>query len=249
MARHLLVVGAQRCGTTYLASLLDEHPQITLARPASPEPKYFLDERSVDRGAEEYRARFFAHATDEQVLADKSTSYLEHAAAAERAAAVLGEADILVLLRDPVPRAVSHWRFSTQHGLEDRPLAVALRESLAEARPWDPAASSVSPYAYAERGRYADYLGPWHSAFPGRVHVLFTEELAGSRPAVASLYRTLGVDAGFVPSGLDAVVNASTAPSGGLDPGLERRLRDYFADADRRLRDLLGREVPWATAA
>ena len=42
--RHLLVVGAQRCGTTYLSRALDAHPDVTMARPSPPEPKVFCDE-------------------------------------------------------------------------------------------------------------------------------------------------------------------------------------------------------------
>ena len=34
MTRYLLVVGAQRCGTTYLYQVLDEHPEIAMAKPA-----------------------------------------------------------------------------------------------------------------------------------------------------------------------------------------------------------------------
>ena len=37
------IVGAQRCGTTTLARLLDSDPRIELAGPVWPEPKFFLD--------------------------------------------------------------------------------------------------------------------------------------------------------------------------------------------------------------
>ena len=62
---------------------------------------------------------------------------------------------------DPIERAVSNWKFSRASGLEDRPLAEALRQNLAGAVPWDAARTSVSPFAYLERGRYAAQLDPW----------------------------------------------------------------------------------------
>ena len=78
MIRHLLVIGAQRCGTTYLHTLLDAHPQITMARPANPEPKVFCsDEATRARARQWYRETYFAHAGDELLLGEKSTSYLE----------------------------------------------------------------------------------------------------------------------------------------------------------------------------
>ena len=56
MAGHFLVVGAQRCGTTYLHDLLAAHPEIAMARPARPEPKAFL--REEPPRADDYRAEF-----------------------------------------------------------------------------------------------------------------------------------------------------------------------------------------------
>ncbi|MDP9318558.1 MAG: sulfotransferase domain-containing protein, partial [Actinomycetota bacterium] len=158
MTRHLLVIGGQRCGTTYLYAMLEAHPDIAMARPARPEPKVFMSDELAARGLEWYRATYFAHATTESVLGEKSTSYLEDGEAAKHAASVLGAAEIVVQLRDPVARAVSNWRFSAGHGLEERPLAQALDENLQGLRDWDRSVSSVSPFAYLERGRYVDYL-------------------------------------------------------------------------------------------
>src|SRR5680860_943931 len=146
MTSHFLVVGAQRCGTTYLHDLLAAHPDIAMARPARPEPKVFLRGEPVD--ADAYRAEYFGHADDAHLLGEKSTSYLEVPGVPERVADALGAPRIVAQLRDPVARAVSNWRFSRDHGAEDRPLADALRADLAGPREWDRSVSSVSPYAY-----------------------------------------------------------------------------------------------------
>ncbi len=81
------VIGAQRCGTTYLHDLLAAHPQIAMARPARPEPKVFLLRRARRPGVGSGTSdTYFAHATDETLLGEKSTSYLEYPEAADRAA-------------------------------------------------------------------------------------------------------------------------------------------------------------------
>ena len=214
MTRHLLVVGAQRCGTTYLHDLLAAHPQIAMARPARPEPKVFLSEELAGRGRDWYRETYFTHATDEALLGEKSTSYLEYAEAADRAAAMLGDPLILVQLRDPVQRAISHWAFSTDGGLETRPLAEVLRPTWHGPLPWDPARTSVSPFAYLERGRYTDYLGPWLSRFGADVTLLLLEEMVSAPDRVSDLYGSLGVDA--VPaSRRGSPVNESQQPRPG----------------------------------
>ncbi|MDX6323649.1 MAG: hypothetical protein QOK15_3 [Nocardioidaceae bacterium] len=246
MTRHLLIIGAQRCGTTYLASLLDAHPEVTMARPARPEPKVFLSAEKSGRGLGWYDATFFAHATTEKVLGEKSTSYLEDADAPARAASVLGEPEILVMLRDPVQRAVSNWRFSTDHGLEERPLPEALEADLSGEQPWSHTGASVSPYAYLQRGRYSRYLAPWLAAFPRTLSVLFLEELRADTDRIGEVYAALGVDGSFRPEGADRPVNESEEQAPELAPAFRRLLDEYFAEDAVQLGRQLRRDPPWA---
>jgi hypothetical protein len=242
---HLLVIGAQRSGTSYLRSLLDAHPEITMARPWSPEPKVFCDPALSTKGIAWYRDTYFRHVRDEQLLGDKSTSYLEDAQAPARARAMLGDAHVLAVLRDPVERAVSNWRFSTESGLEERPLETALRENLTTHAAWDPGVTSVSPFAYLERGRYIDYLEPWIAAFPDTMHVLFLKELVGDQSVVDGLWKSLGVGPGDGTEQPEEPVNENQGEPPVLSTELEGRLRAYFEASDQALSVHLGRPLPW----
>lgn len=244
MSRHFVVAGAQRCGTTYLRTLLAEHPDIAMAEPARPEPKVLLDPDRVARGAEWYRATYFPHAVPGQLLGEKSTSYLDVPAVAEAARRLLGDPMVLVQLRDPVARAVSHWSFSTEHGLEHRPLAEVLEANLEGPLPWDGTSTSVSPFAYLERGHYAERLRPWVAAYGDRLRVLLLEDLLATPATLADTYAWLGVARGVRPPSIGTPVNASQEhPRLGCD--LRRRLRDHYAEADAELAELLGRDLPW----
>jgi hypothetical protein len=245
VSRHLLVIGAQRCGTTYLADVLDSHPEIAVARPRRPEPKVFLSDERARRGVEWYRSTYFAHHPTAVVLAEKSTSYLEDAGAGRRAQATLPVLRILVQLRDPVARAVSHWRFSTTHRLEGRPLVSALADSLDGEADWDPERSSVSPFAYLSRGRYAEHLAAWCDRFGDRLRVQFLEDFAVSPRSHAELFDWLGVEPGAAAPVPAEPVNSSAGPPPELPEDLTRRLRQHFAEADSALRELLGRDLPW----
>lgn len=252
MTRHLLVIGAQRCGTTALQRMLEAHPDIAMARPSRPEPKVFLSAERAGRGLEWYRTTYFAHATTESLLAEKSTSYLEDPAAARRAADMLGHPTIVVQLRDPVARAISNWRFSREHGAEQRPLDEALLHNLRGPREWDAGASSASPFAYLERGHYVDLLQPWVDRFGEAVHVRFLEDVISGRETPVALYQTLGVhpvadeDAEPTHRDPDERVNASVGPEPVLDDALRGLLREHFADSDARLAQWLGRPLPWS---
>lgn len=220
-----------------------------MARPARPEPKVFCSDEDSARGLEWYRATYFGHASGERILGDKSTSYLEDPAAPARAATMLGRAYVVAVLRDPVRRAVSNWRFSTDNGYETRPLVEALEANLREQRAWDRGRTSVSPFAYLERGRYLDHLQPWLDTFGESTSVLFTDELVGDETVIADLYAWLGVDAAFQPVRAEGPVNASESAAPGLPERLLAELREYFEPADRALAARLGRSLPWAAEA
>ena len=246
--RHLLLIGCQRCGTTWLQRALASHPEIVMAEPRRPEPKVFLSAQSVERGREWYERTYFAHAADEPVRAEKSTSYLEDPSVADRAVAMLGDPMILVQLRDPVERALSHWAFSTEHGTETRPLTEVLELNLRGPLPWDGTGPSVSPYAYLERGRYADYLRPWVERFGDDLRVQLLEEMVAEPARIGEAYAWLGVDASFRPDDLHTPENVGSTPTPELPAELHARLRAYYDDSDRDLADLLGRDLPWRPA-
>jgi hypothetical protein len=248
VSRHFLVIGAQRCGTTWLATQLDAQPGVAMARPVRPEPKVFLADLDGGQDLAWYEQTFLGHASEGQVLGEKSTSYLDRTDAIPRVQALLGDVPLVVQLRDPVDRAVSHWRFSTKSGLEQRPLAEALVANLDGPLPWDPALTSVSPYAYLERGRYVEAIRPWRDAFGELLRVQFLEDLLADPARLGETLAHVGVGeaVGEVTS---EPVNESDVPAPTLDPALRDALRRYFAESDRELEAVTGRRPPWAAQA
>jgi hypothetical protein len=235
------VVGAQRCGTTSVTTALARHPQVDLAEPRNPEPKWFLVPGAADR-VDEYLARYHpAPPPGTRLRLEKSTSYLGSDVACAEIARAFPGAAIVVVVRDPVARALSHYAFSVRSGVEDLPPEEAL-DPAREDRPWDEAAISVSPYHYLRRGRYVDDLARWDRAFgPEAVHVVVLEDLRAEPGRFADLVAALGLDPGsaFVP---DERQNAGEHEIV-LDAGTEARLRTWFADADAALADRLGRPL------
>ena len=117
-----LGIGTQKGGTTYLHGLLTQHPQVFLAHPK--ELHFFSLQHQ--RGLEWY-ASHFAKAKAEQRCGEVTPYYLFHPLAAERIAAALPAVKLIVLLRDPVERALSQYFHSKRLGLEP----LALEEALA----------------------------------------------------------------------------------------------------------------------
>jgi hypothetical protein len=117
-----VVVGVQRSGTSSLFRYLNGHPQVR--RPLRKEIDYFSME--AGRGERWYRAHFPIRRLGAQSY-DNTPQYFVHPLAAERCAALLPDAKIILSVRDPVDRACSHHNHITSLGLEDQDLLAALR--------------------------------------------------------------------------------------------------------------------------
>lgn len=241
-----VIVGAQRCGTTSLYRALTAHPAVLPA--ARKELQFFS--KHFDRGADWYRAQFPATAPG-QVSGEATPYYLFHPAVPARLAAVAPAARLIVLLRDPVERAYSHYHHEVRRGHETLPFEEALAteaERLAgeEARLLaDDAYVSFNHqhFSYQARGRYADQLRRWLTVLPRERFLILASEAFYRDPA-ASLARVtafLGLPPAEVAIG--APQNEGDYPP--LRPETRAALTAAFRAPNAELAELLGEDFGW----
>lgn len=227
---HFVIGGAPRSGTTALATVLDEHPRIVMARPFIPEPKVFAIPWSEPGEVLARYAAYFGPEHIDLVRGEKSSQYLYLEDLPAAMAPLLPEVRVVFVVREPVARAYSHWAWSRRNGLEDLPFERALevngqRTSPLPERPW------IRPFDYLLGARYAEHARRWHDVFGDRVRFALFEELVESRQALAGLQEFVGVeprDLGTLPSGLENETASDTEP---IDPALAERLRERLQPA------------------
>lgn len=194
MKKHAFIIGAQRSGTTFLAKAMQAHPDIAFAQPIFPEPKFYLQKENQDKGAEIYRRTLFSNSSSAKLFVEKSTSYIESSLAAERIARHFPNALIIVLLRNPVTRAISNYFFTKKHGLETLVIEEAFAAEEERLSLGLQKAISVSPFAYKSRGHYINYLTNWRNHFPDKnIHLLFFEEIISDTRIISNLFERLGL--------------------------------------------------------
>ncbi|MBD0328504.1 MAG: sulfotransferase [Thermoleophilia bacterium] len=253
-----LIVGAQRAGTTALYAYLRRHPAI--AGPPWKEVSFF--DRHYARGERWYRGHFPStlrlgwagrREGDRPRVGEASPSYLFHPLAPERAAAVVPGARLVALLRDPVERAFSHYRFEVALGREPLAFEQALDAEEERTRAdvermrTDPAYVGYAwwNFSYLGRGRYAEQLERWLARFPREQLLVLTSEDLFADPG-----RTSAAVLGFLgvrDRRLPRYPRLNAAPSADLVPAARERLRAYFAGPNRELYELLGRDLGWDT--
>lgn len=123
------LIGAQKAGTTTLANLLGQHPDVSLAEPK--EPDYLSNQYS--RGVEWYKERFID--PEAAVLLDASTSYTlaspkyeyEDKSIPERLYELNPEAKLIYIMRDPVERTHSGYLHSKRYGRTTQSFSALIR--------------------------------------------------------------------------------------------------------------------------
>lgn len=255
-----LVIGAQKCGTTWISHLLSQHPEIHV--PKRKELHYFNESSQLDKGLDWYREQF-APQRGERFLAEATPNYFwNHALPDDRYASINifdiaplvrrinPDARLIVSLRDPADRAVSAYYHYIATGLIDP------RMPFAEAQKW---------YGTRSMGLYAAHYRHWLQSFPREqiLTLIFERDIreAVNRPrTVERIFEHLGVS---VPEALEyeearnsrasylAMQTARYVPprsiagwvirrvAGALVPSaLDRRFKPSVTDVDRaRLRE------------
>ena len=162
-----LIVGAQKAGTTSLFNWLVESGFVQA--PIVKEVGFF-DARW--HWPINYRGYFKARQPD-CLVGEATPSYLVFPEVPERVSEELGPGcKIIVVLRDPVDRSVSHYFHERRLGFEKRSMYAAMieEEKLIE-EAFDPNTSAarrryiLTHYSYVYRSNYSERLIPWLETF------------------------------------------------------------------------------------
>lgn len=263
LAPNFLLAGVPKCGTSSLAALLAEHPQVFMSQ--DKELHYF--DRNGDRGLDWYRSHFtgagdaiaVGEATPTYVLADHWLDALQDA---------IGQPKLVLMFRHPVDRAYSHFNFNRWR--DRRSFAQVVDEELQ---------GQGHDFGYVRDGRYIEIVDRVLARFPpDRLHVVLLDDLRRDPlTTVKDAYRFLGVDDGYLPANEARVENPAfrfrsrrllyammlfdlwnraprtaawldrrnrtTLKPEPMDPHVRRRLLDHYAEPNRRLADWLGRQL------
>ena len=200
-----VIIGAQKCGTTYLSNVLTRHPQVCFSRIKEP---FYFNQPQVWDGEEEYH-ELFASAPG-QLWGEASTHYTflpKYPNVAQRIYDYNPDMKLIYMVRHPFERALSLFRFKKIRGETTR--------SFEEDVMHDP--------EYLHIGRYYTQLMPYMSRFPKQQIevIVFGEFVSQKKLFVERLSEFIGIDySQFPDDAFDAKKNSSVGkkyPPRGFD--------------------------------
>ena len=184
-------IGAMRCGTTWISDMLRAHPDIYI--PAHFKELHFFD-RYFDKGTDWYFANFSDKGED-QIAGEFTPAYLRGKQALGLIAETCPDARLIISLRNPIARAISHYTFLKNR----KSISSSFYDALLDPR-----------FEILKAGLFGEQVQKCLELFPPEnVHIIIFDDIK-TRPeqVLSDLYQFLGVKADFIPEGISQKSNA-----------------------------------------
>lgn len=248
-----IIIGAQKAGTTSLFEYLAKHPCIK--EPSEKELHYFSDAGHYRKGLTWYRSQFPLQwgAGRESFLTGEATPYyLFHPLTPQRVFEALPLVKNIVMLRNPVDRAFSHYFHEVRENRETRSFEQAIENEPAEMEREEAAMLRDGLYdgykhrrcSYLSRGIYWAQLERWFKLFKRDQFVILKSEDYFMDPE-----RNFGLILDFLGLPPRCIGTFKKIHEGVYDfpmrPDTRERLRRFYKVHNERLSRLLGRDFGW----
>lgn len=244
---HFIIAGVQKGGTTSLYAYLDQHPEMYLSRPKE---VHFFDDQ-FQKGMRYYR-RHFPFAKSGMLTGEASPYYIFHPHAPDRINEHIPDVKIIVVFRNPIMRAYSHFHMQRRAGKEHLATfeeAIAAegerlkgeREKMLQNAEYN--SVNYKKYSYAARGMYYEQARHLLDVF-GENRVLFLKSeqlLEAPREQLEKVYRFLGIAQEFPASLKKKHVGDYPA----INEATMRHLKEAYREDQEKLSALLGSEFSW----
>lgn len=253
-----LIIGFPKCGTTSLYEYLIEHPDIY--PPIGKEIDYF--DRLYNKGIDWYKVRFpsiFQKNYSKKICGKKfltgeaTPRYIIHPHASERIKKIIPNSKFIVILRNPVDRAFSHYQMNLKNDYEYYSFDEAIKneKKRIEGRyekmikdqnyySWD-----YDLFAYMQQGIYFEKIKKWLEIFPKEQFLFIQSEIFLKNPSVV-YHQTLNFLqlSKWEPEEYRLFKKSSDDQSN-INPQLRKQLIDFFKPYNEKLFELIGTRFDW----
>jgi hypothetical protein len=256
-----MIIGTKRGGTTSMWNYLLDHPLVLPMFPAAQHlksPHYFY--WHYDKGEAWYRSHFATRAQrsavrrrqgGQPVTGEASPYYLYHPQTPERVRQLVPDVKLIVMLRDPVARAYSHYWERVNEGVEslsfddaiaaedarlDGELERMAAEPLHYSRPHD-------YFTYRDRGVYLPQLQRWFAQFPReQALIVRSEDFYADKQAILNDVTDF---LGLPHHVLYETKRFNYRPAEPMNETTRDYLRTFYRPHNEALYDYLGRDFGW----
>lgn len=244
---NFLCIGAQKSGSSTLYWWLYQHPKISMS--FDKESK-FLD-RHYNKGEQWYRHQF-PLASSKKLAGDNTPYYLFHPLVPERAYSLCPDAKVIMILRNPIDRALSQYQMECRKGREIHSsfeeaiegelerISKAKSDLFADPLGYHHVFENTS---YLSRGIYMDQIEQWLKYYRRDQMLILVSETFFNEPKreLEQVYDFLNIDQ-KLPTDFTTY---NVFKYEDMNPKTKSELSDFFRPHNKRLEEFLDRKLDW----
>ena len=191
------LIGAQKAGTSSFYNWLSQHPEIN-APEEMKDTHFFSHEKYFLKGTD-WLESFYKSNVQKPVLLKGAVNYIYFPQIAAAIKNYNNQSKFILVLRDPVKRALSAYQYFYKLGTEKRSFEQAIKEELQEKFH---SAECKANFAYLDHGYYHRQIENWLKYFDRETLCIHIYEILFKDPEIAlqETFDFLGVDKNFNPS-------------------------------------------------
>ncbi|MGB3402769.1 MAG: tetratricopeptide repeat protein [Microcoleaceae cyanobacterium] len=234
-----IIIGAQKSGTTSLYHYLSQHPKVI----SSIVKEINFWSKDFDKGLDWYLAQFPPSPKRRKLLTgEASPSYLNTREAPERLSQAFPNIKLIILLRNPVNRAISHYYHWQRENWTSNSLKDGIEQDIQQLENpendyWN------QPHSYVGRGIYIRFLKKWMSLFPKEQFLIIKSEDFYEKPAktLSQVYQFLDIPNRKI----EEYKQYNSGSYSSIDTSIIKQLQAYFKPYNTELEEFLGRKFDW----
>ena len=236
-----LIIGTERGGTSSLYSYLLTEKSARIVGALRKEIHFF--DQNYTKGWTWYLAHFPVR-NDDILSGEASPHYYFFEEAAERVARVLPNASVIILLRNPIDRAYSHYQHEVELGYEKMSFEDAIsREFNMSNGDWrrkNLRANGTSQYvhfSYLSKGLYVEQMKWWLERIPRERFLILKSESFFNNPGqvLSEVLQFLKLP----PTDRSAFTKYNEGHYGPMGQEMRSRLKAFYEPYNRQLSELL----------
>jgi len=252
------IIGAAKCGTSSLYEYLIYHPEV---QPAVTKEVHFFD-HYFERGLNWYKVcfplklhKFFVQNLGKKkfITGEASPRYIDHPNSPKRIKEITPKAKFIVLLRNPIDRAYSHYNMNVRQGIETLSFEEAIEQQTKrtkdEFKKMEEDENYYSKpyfsYSYIERGMYIKKLEHWMKYFSKEQFLVLKSEDMLKKPneTYQQIVKFLNLSPWVLKEYKHYRVGSYKKPL--MNPDTRQQLRDFFKPHNEKLSEFLGKNFEW----
>ena len=230
-----IIMGVQRGGTTALSYNLSKHKDIYIDGNKDPRKSevHFFD-LNWKKGIEWYKKHFDY---SKKIVGAKSPDLLNLEYTFPMIQSVNPFMKLIIILKNPIVRAFSSWKMTTEYFGETRPFEEAIKEKPVKNKTFQTMVTQ-----YLQRGLYYEHIKKLHDWFPKQnILILFSEEvIKNPEKEYNKIYDFLNVDR--IHNKYEIVHKSREE---GIDPKVYQSLIPYYKEDVEKLEKFLDIKISW----